>query len=118
MKFWEAMKALEEGKTVRNINWTSRLDGSPERIDKTGFNLDETDFDGEWEIYEGVPEMYSFPQIIRGFREGKGYKRKAWDDEDVISCNIRYPDCFVANSAEAVNFCLADLEATDWVEVK
>lgn len=60
MKFWEAMKALQEGKKVKPAHWDSlEKDNiySKENF-KTRFNIWTSDLHSEWEIVEKREELY------------------------------------------------------------
>ena len=83
MKFWEAMKAAEEGKKVRNKRWVTGCYIYKE--DTKYFTADGNLFcdfvrsiDGEWEIYEEkkevdpkFKEMYRYLKDENGFTNGE-----------------------------------------------
>ena len=66
MKFWEAMKAMEEGKKVRNEEWTKDqylyLSTSNEILDEKGQDVG-INYIGiagsNWEIYDDRKEVYT-----------------------------------------------------------
>lgn len=72
MKFWEAMKALEEGKKVRKIDW---VDGEHVCIDDEGFDIC---VHGEWEVLNErkevdprFKEFYHYLKDENGFANGQ-----------------------------------------------
>jgi hypothetical protein len=127
MKFWEAIKALEEGKKIRRTYWpkseyhylwseTNRAiceTTLPANIAR--LNLLNSWLSDEWELYQDPVQLCTFAEVIKGLREGKSYKRHGWETDCAIRC--KHPHCFVTNEKEAENFTLEDFEANDWVEV-
>jgi uncharacterized protein YfaT (DUF1175 family) len=60
MKFWEAMKALQEGKKVKPKHWTLKSNDSYYDINSNlgnRFNIWSSDLEVEWEILED-PALY------------------------------------------------------------
>lgn len=118
MKFWEAMKALGEGKKVRVKSWPVKRsfiyvnkghfygeDGYC-RVDDVKFDL--IDFNEEWEIYEEQEKTYSFWEMLQETSlKGKKFRRKAWINEHN---RILKADTYVIT--------LEEIQATDWIEVK
>jgi hypothetical protein len=122
MKFWEAMKALQEGKKVRSISWIGRR----AHMDKTSFAEDmsgvpanqlQNYLDDELELYKEPQKTHSFSEVVKGLKEGKKFKRKEWGDWFLAYSHTTYlegkgiPHCFTP-------FTMEDFEATDWIEVK
>lgn len=61
MKTWEAMKLLEEGKKIRDVEWRPNtyimIDPSTNSlVDEEGLPSHIDSFDCEWEIYEPIEE--------------------------------------------------------------
>lgn len=74
MKFWEAIKALEEGKKVRKIGWVKNDYVHLSKgllIDEDGqyFEFDHKDFVGSWEIYEEAVITYTFMEAIKDLED-------------------------------------------------
>lgn len=107
MKFWEAMKALEEGKKVYAKN--------------AGFSRGMLAVDFgilsklEWVIHEEPEKTYSFREVVKGLKEGKKFKRKGWEEFDDISLNGNE---VIRDTLETYHAFFNDFEATDWIEVK
>lgn len=118
MKFWEAMKALEEGKKVRKKRWEKdaflptrrNLDGSEWIILATiGLNED-------WELYEEPEQTYSFMEVVKGLKEGKEFRRKSWPNKE-YSIKLFVPGIMNSKTASACYLYPEDFEASDWVEI-
>lgn len=67
MKFWEAMKALEEGKKVRCTEWLPAL-----YIDLSFFKENDglnaiecSDFKGDWELYKEPEPTFSSKDSLK-----------------------------------------------------
>lgn len=86
MKFWEAMKAAEEGKKVRNKRWVTGC-----YIFKEGeryFTADGNPFcdfvrstDGEWEIYEDKKEVDpKFKEMYKYLKNHDGFANTQYCD--------------------------------------
>lgn len=122
MKFWEAMKALEEGKKVRCCNWLKHEFIFKEL--KYGFISYINDIwkgpsgywvCNEWEIYEEPIKTYSFMEILPFLKEGKKIKRNDWSHHwkiinglICIFCEEEYLPAHIYPKY---------LEATDWIIV-
>lgn len=84
MKFWEAMKALEEGKKVRGKSWDQDLwaDSDSTRIYFTFSSASKE----EWEIYAEPEKMYSFMEAIEGMGKRKKFRRYSlWNEDEYIT---------------------------------
>lgn len=61
MKFWEAVKTMEEGKKVRKVNWEDEayiyIDENSEIRDNEGFYPALYCINEKWEIYEDKKEV-------------------------------------------------------------
>ncbi len=127
VKFWEAMKALEEGNKVRACAWAHQ-----DWIDIGGFSrgypLDDLDFKSclmdfpNWELYEESQKMLSFAEVVKGLKEGKKFRRIAWknpyDHVGSTSCTYFPSQKRINNQyGELCPLWLEDFEATDWIEV-
>jgi hypothetical protein len=107
MKFWEGMKALDEGKKVRGIEWPVKewISASDESDALPSLHLSSLR-QMEWELYEELEQTLSFVEVLKGLKEGKRFKRLGMAGhlgKEHLPC---------------VQFRIEDLEATDWVEVK
>lgn len=123
MKFWEAVKAMEEGQAVRCKRWA--------KDDQWGFSfltLGQQPWDDcayrvfrmmqeEWELYEEPVRLLSFMEVVKGLKEGKTYRRKEWPNPNY---SIKHFDIgiMIASGSSAWYAYAQDFEATDWIEVK
>lgn len=121
MKFWEAMKAIEEGKKVRLIDRS--VDSSIYSEDNISYALAECSarwidilIHYEWELYEKPQKTYTFMEVIRGLKEGKKFKRPTWKETNFFWSN----HSILVNELNEIGHFLIfdDFEATDWIEVK
>lgn len=127
MKFWEALKALEEGGMIRCVEWPkgSKIVKSGQGIQFSGsfeFFEHQAPFDEwvrseciefDWELY--FPEntkFIPFTEVLVGLREGKSYRRKDWDFCCFSSLN---KVCFSVHPYRDLS--IEDMTADDWVEV-
>lgn len=85
MKFWEAMKAADEGKLVRQKSWGPHYFWGKEWSHVLGDQIILTwCFWEEWELYEGPINGLSSSEMIKGMREGKRYiltLNDGWQEE-------------------------------------
>src|ERR1700677_3507089 len=126
MKFWEAMKALDEGKKVHcpswkgYVKWQMALNSLniPHIIAQSG--RDGIDFcvylyqclGADWEIYEEPVKNYSFPEAIELMKEGKKMTRPSWMENSYVHLNMHgYFDKY----GYPINWSIKDIEATDWI---
>ena len=122
MKFWEAMKALEEGKKVvckswsytpfvSENKWPSRFDSAIADAIKHGAFL------WEWELYEEPQQTYSFIEILPLLKEGKKFRKISWESKKYIRC---YPENNIVrwDSGDALLLEIHLITSTDWIEVK
>ena len=127
MKFWEAMKLLEEGKKVRHVLMEPGAyikilpDGELLRYRTESYSPLMAYITTEWELYEEPAQLLSFPEVVKGLKEGKMYRREGWK-HPVHGYNmkgaIRYVDGAGENSGQKHFFSIEDFEANDWIEVK
>jgi|HubBroStandDraft_3_1064219.scaffolds.fasta_scaffold108180_4 hypothetical protein len=129
MKFWQAMKALEDGQHVRRKDWkdNGKIYKASEKIfyenDIGRGNWFPTlnDFFSEWEIYE-EPRL-TFSQVVKGLKDGKKFRRKSWNFEECYIHAHRDTGEIIFSEANRLgmhspfNFCLQDLEADDWIQL-
>lgn len=74
MKFWEAMKAADEGKLVRAKSWSTKCYWGIEYNTVVGYSLTlNRCFWDEWEIYTGPPVGLSESEMRAGFLQGKKF---------------------------------------------
>ena len=122
MKFWEAMKALSEGKKVRIITW--------EPNDKWVCNEGMTgwlyqaarDRDcNEWEIYEEPVKTFSFMEMVDHFEKYKmqgKFKRPHWEDGKFFFVDAYNHARINFYGGEPWYTFVDDIRATDWIQVK
>lgn len=86
MKFWEAMKALDEGKKVRSPSDPENhylikvlhqvfVSANGKTYDKSHSPLGSLILQ-EWELYEEPEKMLTFSKVVEGLNQGKEYRRK------------------------------------------
>ncbi len=116
MKFWEAMKALEEGKKVRCCLWSESLfiDESM-RFELWLLDNHEPFHDKEWELHEEPVHMISFQDVIKGMREGKRFKRERWTSD--LAIFIIGMEIYPRSKFGIKTLQMEDFEAIDWIEV-
>src|SRR5258706_7425340 len=118
MKFSEAMKHLEEGKKVRCKLWSRRYEKEIYWQLGNDINLpsgcDWEDVMSEWELYDDSPK-FSFPEVVKGLREGKRVRRKSWHSFIFV-----HQEMGLLRNEEGYTFQwdLEDFEAHDWEEIK
>lgn len=127
MKFWQAMKALEEGKMVRSCN-------DPEghyvfkTIDQVILIAAEKSYDKstsplgsmilqDWELYEEPEKELTFAEVIKGLKKWKRFRRKSWPNIDYCIHVTAIGIC-ESYTSKAWFAYPEDFEATDWVEVR
>lgn len=128
MKFWEAMKALEEGKKVRCKDFEI-LNLYIYKYDDNGITYSEGpgtcdlfwSFFKDWEIYEKPPITHSFSSIVRLAKEGKikKFRRQSWDDQrySYFWCDDYKTVMVACELPGAACFRLQDFDALDWIAV-
>ena len=120
MKFWQAMKALEEGKTVKCLDWDEIIPSKEEESVPLGVCKVSIDWmqliDTKWELYEEPVQLLSFSDVVKGLKEGKKFGREIWSNGPYILLKHGYIhwDC----EGDPVSLPIKDLEANDWVEVR
>lgn len=127
MKFWEAIKALEDGNKIRCKDWPggyylyAQLNVYDERIlvdEECRAIFSAIHVDKEWEIYQDPVKTYSFMESMELLKEGKKVKRKEWHSGWLTierSC-ICHQDEYMDPAPR--HFYLKDIEASDWVVVE
>lgn len=123
MKFWEAMKALEEGKKVRRKDWDSHLWIAKKSRQCLGrecviYYMSPENYEYEWEIFPEPEKIYNFQEIIlKAKKDGIHFKRRNhcelyhWHHWCSEWQTIRH----VSELGDASAFLLEDIEATDWI---
>ncbi len=128
MRFWEAMRDLEEGKKVRLKEWAADcylqldLDGTIfDESNGSAFCIEEWAL-MEWELYEESIKLYTFAQVVKGLRYGKRFRRKhsTWPIQMELALNLTHPRM---SSEEIFSIVLSEMSiedfvANDWIEVK
>ena len=106
MKTWEAVKAMQDGYSVRRSWWAKddyiKLNSSGDIVDRGGDLQELCDVSGNWEVYEepGRGFLWAMEQV----RCGKTVKRKSWS----ASCNTLSVGMGVVLMREAI-------DANDWI---
>lgn len=126
MKFYEALKALEDGAKIRSVNDPSGqylikiLDAVLLRSEGKMYDKSSTALGNlilqEWEIYEEPETTYTFMEVVKELREGKKFIRTYWrpDRLNMVLTRTGLVNSFLHPQI----MCVEDFEATDWVEVK
>lgn len=122
MKFWEAMKALEEGKKVCLWKLPSYKFDSVKRMileftNRDGDTVAEL-FNSGWELFEEPEQLLSFADVVKGLREGKRFRRKAWVNEFAAISGDRIVESEEEGTEFLITMRIKDFEADDWVELK
>lgn len=125
MKFWEACKAMHEGKKIRCTLWPNKnqhlsledVDGAREAFQEwTVSAYWAEDMNSPWEIYEG-PKL-SFAEIVKGLKEGKVFKREKWPEDMYLYENEYKHVRIKPYGGEPWYLKIEDFEATDWQETE
>ncbi len=123
MKFWEAVKNLQEGKRVRCCYWDAHHFWDMLIFqDRCQMGFSSANIEEEWELYE-EPAL-TFTQVIEGLKDGKRFRRRGWKNarnirvcpymkENGMNALIDHDDTMIGAILH-----LQDFEATDWEEVK
>ena len=109
MKFWQAMQAYAEGKSVRCDKW--EVGDYVNVKTSNGWLVFQRDVQSEWEVFE---PLLGFSEVIQGLKEGKKFARKGWDIEDYF---IRGIKLILDNDDDLIGFTVEDFEAKDWYGV-
>ena len=87
MRFWEAMKVLEEGKKVRKLEWEedSYIYLKDDIIfwhDDEPFFTSEIDFENKWEIYKEKKEIIDekFKRLYHLVKDEQAYLNRQYED--------------------------------------
>lgn len=115
MKFYEALKTLEEGKKIRCVQWDKsdywNITDSDAKIWNDCFYRTKLAILCNWEIYDELGLCFS--EIIEGLKNGKHYRRKSWNTEAYIKCSIL--SCEVTDHWDLFfKFTIDDIAAKDW----
>lgn len=125
MKFWEAMRELEAGKSVRLKEWPSTAYWSFKQSGQLWMGIVDLFIlaSKEWELYEEPQRTLSFMEVVQGLKEGKRFKRPKWPNEMSFGTS-RYtiqskdrPARINLYGGEPWDLTVEDFEATDWIEV-
>lgn len=130
MKFWEALKHIQEGKKVRVKDWNDDwyVYKSPSGkciIDEEGKPVHLTYEDSlcvEWELYEEPEKTYTWMEVVEGLKEGKVFARKKFKSSTIRSFRTLSPFGRIIRPTNhrdhPPDILLEDYQATDWIEVK
>lgn len=123
MRFSAAMRALEQGERVRATCWEKSqfidISMKNHQIGRIGLAVH-----AEWELFQEPQKLLSFSEIVKGLKEGKRFTRKEWEKEQIPECPNNHsihlaPSGWIVNcNGHPLNYCIEDLEATDWIAVK
>lgn len=108
MKFWEAMRSLEEGLAVRRIDWEAGLLPADVKSSKYA-----KDFAEDWELY--TTRGLSFPQVLDGLKTGKFFRRPSYRSDVYIKMKKNGRICWNDNRNFPIS--IQDFECLDWREV-
>lgn len=124
MKFLEAIKAMEEGKKVRSIEWPREeyvflsKSGHIKNEENIDSNLYSDSPSQEWEIYQEPEKTYTFHQALKLLKNGSIMNRKSSSGPTFGVCMRDGLLYYVHRFCFPLTFNLEDYEATDWIEVK
>jgi hypothetical protein len=126
MRFWEALKALEEGKSVRIKEWPTTAYWSFKQTGQLWTSIVDLFVlaSQEWELYQEPKQQLTFAQVVEGLKQGKKFRRKGWigeprlwiELENEFHENCRIFECGLKSNP--YKFTMFDFEATDWIEVQ
>ena len=122
MKFWEAMKALQEGQKVRHNLMEPRAylqileNGELLRYRTESYSPLMAYISAEWELYEEPVHMLSFQAVIKGLREGKSFARKGWSSD--LALFVMGHEIYPRSKFGIQTLHMEDFEANDWEEVE
>ena len=106
MKFWEAMKALQEGKIVRKKgDCYPNYPQCMERAYEEGMKAD-------WEIYEKTVDFFT---VLKGLQIGKKFTRI--ENRSYFSVTIHERGFVCWNDCKEHPVTVQDIQADDWVEI-
>jgi hypothetical protein len=109
MKFWEAAKALQEGKKVRGVEWWGCM---LIKFLILTFCFPMQAFKVEWELYEEPVKTYSFAEALVLMKEGIKLRRPHFREYSAVCIGkwgrIRW--C----SGDNFPISIQDIEADDW----
>lgn len=108
MKFWEAMKALEEGKLVKRSDWEY-----PISLQEAIISIYGKDLIRDWSVYE-ENQFFDFEDVVKGLCQGKKYKRMRWNSSVFLGPNGQ----IAIDGDEDIHWTIGDFLSNDWIEVK
>lgn len=117
MKFYEALKTLEEGKTIIRSDFPMYIKTKEQLcifISKCS-NEQEVDkyINGEWDIFEHP--CIGFQEMIIGLKQGKAYRRKSWGNESFYMIYGHFTNAIIFSDYSKHILTIDDFMATDWV---
>lgn len=119
MKFWEAMKALEEGKKVRKSEWDPKYylvkDKNSGNIvdEENNLHADCKQYD-DWELYEEPVKQYNFLEAVHLMKKGNVMRRECWRTGFIHSDGLIFKEK-IHNKFQPI---VDDIVAKDWVVVE
>lgn len=118
MRFSDAMAFLEDGEKIRRKDWgknswISRKECACEGSDCYLYFMRDDNYLIEWELYDDTPKL-SFPEVLKGLKEGKKFRRINRKILIVLSQNGQ-DIAFSASGSQ--HLMIEDFEALDWEDV-
>ncbi len=120
MKFWEALKELEQGKRICHTHFNDILK-TKEQLSRFLANCCPdailSHLCADWEVVEEPKPTFSFMEIVGLIKKETEFKRPHWqkgkyfflDEDGYIRLNIY--------GGKPHHLTIEDIEANDWVEV-
>ena len=114
MKFWEAMKAVEEGKSVIREDLLPKDFLCPDNLKNSEYEMD---FSCDWKVYHEGNALMSFVSARKLMEAGKRLKRQFWSHSiySSVSGMIRISSPpFLQYPEYPLSF--PDMDAHEWIE--
>lgn len=119
MKFWEAIKALQEGHPVRAKWWHKDNFVTLDTIENCHWfgPIHWRDAVDDWEVYEEAVQLLSFQEMVKGMKEGKRFARRNWLQKAFVFLSGEAV-FFQSEEGDLLAWTIDDFEMNDWIEVK
>lgn len=118
MKFWEAMRLLQEGRKVRAVDWEEDVYIANNLLPVTYWSISSRTIQKEWELYEEPEQLWSFAQVLDLIGLGGKFARKAWGKTDIYLTESKQTGrLFLANNSYHT-LTKEDYLANDWYRVE
>lgn len=112
MKFWEAARAVTEGKKVRRVDWDYDVHIHLDELDEYCH-----DFNKDWIIVTEDPYL-DWPEVLKGLQKGKKYRREYWSAFIFMTAGGRICIAVDGNEMPKWHPTIDDFTAKDWIEDK